>query len=51
MKTMSFDEIVLKKDMGRKVYWRNGGAWIARYYSSKFWNPLDWYFVKIKKEN
>ena len=49
MKTLTFDEIVLKKEFGRKVYWRNGYAWIARWYDSKYWNPFDWYLVKIKK--
>ena len=48
MKRMTFDEIVLEKEMGRPVYWRNGFAWIGKYYSSKFWNPFDWYKVKIR---
>ena len=48
MKVMTADEIKVKQDMGRKVYWRNGYAWIAKYYNSKWWNPLDWYKVKVK---
>lgn len=48
MKQMTFNEIVLEKEMGRPVYWRNGFAWIGKYYSSKFWNPFDWYKVKIR---
>ena len=51
MKTMKFDLIETKQQMGRKVYWRNGYAWIAKYYNSKWWNPFDWYLVKIDQEN
>lgn len=49
MKIMSLEEIKIKKGMGRKVYIKNSYAWIGKYYSSKFWNPFDWYIVKIDK--
>ena len=50
MKTMGFDELVVEEEMGRKIYWRNRYAWVARYYTSKFWWPFDWYLVKIDLE-
>ena len=51
MKTMGFNKIAHKERMGRKVYWKNDYAWVAKYFSSNWWNPFDWYLVKIDKEN
>ena len=43
-------ELETKIEFGRKVYFSKDKryAWVARYYSSVWWNPLDWYKVKIK---
>lgn len=50
MKTMGFNQLTMENEMGHKVYWRNGYAWVAKYFNSRFWNPFDWYLVKIDKE-
>lgn len=50
MKIMTFNEIRMREVFGRKVYWKKDYVWIGKYYSSKFWNPFDWYLVKIDKE-
>ena len=47
MKTMGFNQLDTERRMGRKIYWRNGYAWVARYYTSRPWWPFDWYLVKI----
>ena len=47
MLKMTLEEIELTKQMGRKVYWKHGYAWVAKYFNSKWWNPFDWYKVKI----
>ena len=48
--TMKELEIQIK--FGRKVYFSKDKryALVARYYSSVWWNPFDWYKVKIKDE-
>lgn len=48
MPIMTRTEIELKAAMGRKVYFRkNGTAAIAKYYSSHWWWPWDWYCVLV----
>ena len=47
MKEMKYSELVLKQAFGRKVYYKGSYAWVAKYYSSKWWWPFDWYRVKI----
>ena len=49
-KTMK--ELETEIEFGRKVYFSKDKryAWVARYYSSVWWNPFDWYKVKIKAE-
>lgn len=51
MKTMGFNQLDTERRMGRKIYWRNGYAWVAKYYTSKPWWPFDWYLVKIDLDN
>ena len=50
MKTMKFNALLIEQEMGRKIYFKNEYAIVAKYYSSQFWNPFDWYIVKIDKE-
>lgn len=50
MKTMGLKELLLEEEMGRKIYWKKGYAWVAKYYTSKPYLPFDWYLVKIDLE-
>lgn len=44
---MTVKELQLKEAFGYKVYYKKDIAYVARYLDSKWWNPFDWYKVKI----
>ena len=45
-------ELETEIKFGRKIYFSKDKkmAWVARYYSSVWWNPFDWIRVKIINE-
>ena len=47
MRELKMDEINIKKGFGRKVYIYGNYAIIGKFYSSKWYNPFDWYLAKI----
>ena len=44
---MTREELKVKEQFGRKIYWYKKHAWVAKYYTSKWWIPRDWYKVSI----
>lgn len=52
MRTITNNQIIFEKAMGRKIYTnkKNTFAIVGRFFSSKKWLLTDWYLAKIVED-
>ena len=48
VRTESIEQLKVDAEFGHKFYLKGKYAWKAKYTNSKWWNPFDWFRVKVE---